>query len=174
MMSNLSDISFVQIPQFFGQFHVNPALVRIDCLDVFIRERNQYFLAGAIDAQYVGPAGFDNVGYRSDKLAIRAVNRATLQLKGIKPACLCGGQIFGSDLNFSANVLFGLRNRIDAFEFCDAPPVLPATLFDFSVALDAPPCNQDSAAGLEDGVLFEQLFDSDFAFQPLSLRDPRD
>jgi hypothetical protein len=155
MMSNLSDISFVQIPQFFRQFHVNSALVRIDCLDVFIRERNQYFLAGAIDAQYVGPAGFDNVSHGSDQLAIRAVNCATFQLKGIKPAVFRGRQIFSSDLDFGADVLLSLRNRIDSFEFCDAPPVLPAALFDFSVALEAPSCNQDSAAGLEDGVLFE-------------------
>jgi hypothetical protein len=88
-------------------------------------------------------------------------------LKGIKPAGLYCRQVFGIDLDFAADKPLGFRNRVDSLEFRDAPSMLPAARFDFRFALRTgfrSRRNDDSTAALEDCVLFEQLFDSDFAF----------
>jgi hypothetical protein len=171
-MSNRSDISLVQIPQSFRQIHIDSALIQIDRLYKLFREWDQRLLVFAIDLQNVGPAS-EHIGNRADVLAVCRVHTATFQLEGVNPTFLCCRQRIGGNFDLDADVLLGFRDTIDSFELSDAASMLAAKRFDLRLALRALTGHDDFPSGRENLVFFEQLLDSDFTAEALSLRDPR-
>jgi hypothetical protein len=165
----------VQIPQAFRQMHFDPALTQIDLPHVRLRERNQRLFILAIDLQNQSFARPEYIGNHSHVFAVHRKDLATFQLKSIKRAVCGRRQCVGRNPDFTADIFFGFRNRIDSPQFSDAPTVLPAKKLKQRISLGALLSRQnDSPPGLEDGVVFEQLLDPDLTFQTLGFGNPGD
>jgi len=81
----------------------------------------------------------------------------------------------GRDFDFSADIFFGFRNAFDSAKFDDTVPVLSAETMDLSFTLrDVGTGQNHPLSGAEYRIIFEQLLDSDLAFQTLCFCDPSD
>jgi hypothetical protein len=165
----------VQIPQAFRQVYFDPALIQIDLAHVRLCERNQCFLILAIDLQNLSLSRSEYIRNHSNVFAVYCKNLAAFQLKSIKRTVCGRRQCVGRNPDFTADIFFGFRNRIDSPQFSDAPPVLPAKELKLRIPLGALPGRKDDPPpGLEDGVVFEQLLDPDLTFQTLGFGNPGD
>jgi len=155
--------------------HFDSPLIDVDLLNVQLREWDQRLFIVPNDFQNLSAARIDNAGNGSNVLAVSSKNSATLQLKRVIRTLLCCGQRIRRNFDFAANVSFGFRNRIDSPEFYDAAPMLPSKNLDFRLACGSRGGRKyDRAPGFEHAIVFEQLLDSDFAFQTLGFGDPSD
>ena len=68
--------------------------------------------------------------------------------------------------------LFRFRDGIYPTEFRNTPPVLFANKFNLGRLLGSRSRQDDRTAGLEHGVMFKRLLDSDLALQTLGLCNP--
>ena len=168
-------ISLIEFPQAFRQIYFNSPLIQIDLLQVRLREGNQSLIFLTKDLQNLWASGIKYVNDSSDALAVLRKHSATFQLKGVKPAFFQGRHGIRRNSDLTTDVRFSLRNRIDSVKLCDAASMLPSKDLDFRLAfgtIGGP--KRHPPPRFKDAVVFEKLFESDFAFQSLRFRDPCD